>query len=84
MKVSIEEALDDLLVKKRLMTQSDVTKDEQLEQHLTLNEIIRDIQRIATQDFTIIIIMYMSATLFFLTVNSQCSDILWNKLPIWS
>jgi len=28
MKVSIEEVLDDLLVKKRLMTESDVTKDE--------------------------------------------------------
>ena len=30
-KVSIEEALDDLLVKKRRRTELDVTKDEQLE-----------------------------------------------------
>ena len=30
-KVSIEEVLDDLLVKKRRMTELDVTKDEQLE-----------------------------------------------------
>jgi len=30
--ISIEEVLDDLLVKKRLMTESDVTKDEHLEQ----------------------------------------------------
>jgi len=31
-KVSIEEALDNLLVKKRMRTELDVTKDEQLEQ----------------------------------------------------
>ena len=41
-KISIQEALDDLLVKKRRMTELDVTKDEQLEQQVTLNEIIRD------------------------------------------
>ena len=46
MKVSIEEALDDLLVKKRSRTELDVTKDEQFEQQMTLNEIIRDIQRL--------------------------------------
>ena len=45
-KVSIEEALDDLLVKKR-RSELDVTKDEQLEQQVTLNEIIRDRQRFA-------------------------------------
>jgi len=56
--------LDDLLVKKR-RTELDVTKDEQLEQQVTLNEIIRDRQRLAAQDFTKIIILYMSATLFF-------------------
>ena len=42
MKVSIEEALDDFLVKKRRRSGLDVTKDEQLEQQVTLNEIIRD------------------------------------------
>ena len=31
-KISIEEALDDLLVKKRRRTELDVTKNEQLEQ----------------------------------------------------
>ena len=41
-KVSIEEVLDDLLVKKRRRTELDVTKDEQLEQQVTLNEIIRE------------------------------------------
>ena len=78
MKVSIEEALDDLLVKKR-RSELDVTKDEQLEQQMTLNEIIRDIQRLAArdiqrlaaQDFTTIIILYMSATLFF--SGSKCT-----------
>jgi len=40
-KASIEEALNDLLVKKRRRTELDVTKDEQLEQQVTLNEIIR-------------------------------------------
>jgi len=64
-KVSIEEVLDDLLVKKRRTTELDVTKDEQFEQQVTLNEIIRDIQRHAAQDFTTLIILYMSATLFF-------------------
>ena len=34
-KVSIEEALDDLLVKKRRRSELDVTKDEQLEQQVT-------------------------------------------------
>ena len=41
-KVSIEESLDDLLVKKRRRTELDMTNDEQLEQQVTLNEIIRD------------------------------------------
>ena len=35
-KVSIEKTLDDLLVKKRRRTELDVTKDEQLEQQVTL------------------------------------------------
>jgi len=35
--------MDDLLVKKRRMTELDVIKDEQLEQQVTLNEIITDI-----------------------------------------
>ena len=70
-KVSIEEALDDLLVKKRRRSELDVTKDEQLEQQVTLNEIIRDRQRLAAQDFTTIIILYMSATLFF--SDSKCT-----------
>ena len=46
MKVSIEEALGDLLVKKRKRTELDVTNDEHLEQQVTLNEIIRDMQRL--------------------------------------
>ena len=70
-KVSIEEVLDDLLVKKRRRSKLDVTKDEQVEQQMTLNEIIRDIQRLAAQDFTTIIILYMSATLFF--SGSKCT-----------
>ena len=45
-KVSLEEALDDLLVKKRRRTELDVTKDEQFEQQVTLNKIIRDRQRL--------------------------------------
>ena len=36
-KVSIEEVLDDLLLKKRRRSELDVTKDEQLEQQVTLN-----------------------------------------------
>ena len=71
MKVYIEETLDDLLVKKRRRSELDVTKDEQLEQQVTLNEIIRDRQRLAAQDFTTIIILYMSATLFF--SDSKCT-----------
>ena len=35
-KVSIEEVLDDLLVKKRRRSELDVTKDEQLEKQVTL------------------------------------------------
>ena len=69
-KVSIEETLDDLLVKKR-RTELDVIKDEQLEQQVTLNEIIKDRQSLAAQDFTIIIILYTSATLFF--SDSKCT-----------
>ena len=41
-KISIEKALNDFFVKKRRRTELDVTKDEQLEQQVTLNEIIRD------------------------------------------
>ena len=69
-KVSIKEALDDLLVKRRRRSELDVTKDKQFEQQVTLNEIIRDRQRLAAQDFTTIIILYMSATLFF--SDSKC------------
>ena len=69
-KVSIEEALDDHLVKKR-RTELDVTKDEQFEQQVTLNEIMRDRQRLAAQDFMTIIILYMLATLFF--SGSKCT-----------
>ena len=43
-KISIEEALDDLLVKKRRRSELDVIRDEQLEQKVTLNEIIKDRQ----------------------------------------
>ena len=64
-KVSIEEALDDLLMKKRRISELDITRDEQLEQQVTLNEIIKDRQRLTVQDFTTLIILYMSATLFF-------------------
>ena len=70
MKVSIEEALDDLLVKKRRI-ELNATKDEQFEQQVTLNEIIRDRQRLAVQDFTTIIILYMLVTLFF--SDSKCT-----------
>jgi len=70
-KVSIEEALDDLLVKKRRRREVDVTKDEQLEQQMTLHEIIRDMHRLAAQDFTTLVILYMSATLFF--SGSKCT-----------
>ena len=69
-KVSIEKALDDLLVKKRRRTELDVTKNEQLEQQVTLNEIIRDRQRLVAQNFTTLIILYMSTTLFF--SDSKC------------
>ena len=71
MKVSIEEALGDLLVKKRKRTELDVTKDEHLEQQVTLNEIIRDRQRLAVPDFTTLIILYMSVTLVF--SGSKCT-----------
>ena len=70
MKICIEEALDDLLVKKRRRSKLDVTKDKQLEQQVTLNEIIRDKQRLAAQNFTTLIILYMLATLFF--SSSKC------------
>ena len=40
-KISIEDALDDLLVKKR-RSELDVTKDEQLKLQVTLNEILKD------------------------------------------
>jgi len=70
-KVSIEEPLDDLLVNKRRRIELDVTQDKQFEQQVTLNEIIRDRQRLAVQDFTTTIIMYMLATLFF--SDSKCT-----------
>ena len=38
-----------------------MTKDEQLEQQVTLNEIIRDRQRLAAQDFTTLIMVYYGA-----------------------
>jgi len=57
-----------------------VTKDEQL----TLNEIIRDKQRLTAQDFTTLIILYMSANLLFLEANARCRGILWSKLPTFS
>ena len=56
-------------VKKR-RNELNVTKDEQFEQQVTLNEIIRDRQRLATQDFITLIILYISATLFF--SDSKC------------
>ena len=46
-KISIEDTLNDLLVKKRRRTELDVTKDEQLEQQVILNEVIKDRQRLA-------------------------------------
>jgi len=79
-KISIEEALNDLLVGKRRRTELDVTKDEQL----TLNEIIRDRQRLTAQDFTTLIILYMSANLLFLEANARCLGILWSKLSTFS
>ena len=48
-----------------------MTKDEQLQQQMTLNEIIRNIQRLAAQDFTTLIILYMSAILLF--SGSKCT-----------
>ena len=74
-KVSIKEALDDLLIKKRRRTELDVIKDEQLEQEVTINKIIRDRQRFAAQDFTTLIILYMSATLFFSDSKAQSRGI---------
>ena len=71
MKISIEKALNDLLVKKKRRTELDLTKNEQLEQQVTLNEIIRDRQRLAAQNFTTLIILYISATLFFF--GSKCT-----------
>ena len=82
-KVSIEEVLDDLLVKKR-RTQLDVTKDEQLDQQVTLNEIIRDRQRLAAQDFTKITSYICRSFYSFLAVNAWCCGILWNILQICS
>ena len=70
-KVSIEDALDNLLVKRRRRDILDVTPDEQSEQQLSINEIIRDINRLAVQDFTTLVILYMSATLFF--SDSKCT-----------
>jgi len=58
-------------VKKRRRSELDVTKNEHLEQQVTLNEIIKDRQRLAVQDFTTLIILYMSATLFFF--GSKCT-----------
>jgi len=52
-----------------------VTKDEHLEQQVNLNEIIRDRQRLAAQNFTTLIILYMSVTIFFLAVNARCRNI---------
>ena len=46
-KISIEDTLDDLLVKKRRRTELDVTKDEQLEQQVISNEVIKDRQKLA-------------------------------------
>ena len=63
--------MDDLLVNKRRRIELDVTQDKQFEQQVTLNEIIRDRQRLAVQDFTTTIIMYMLATLFF--SDSKCT-----------
>ena len=64
-KISIEELLNDVLVKQSRRIELDVIKNEQLEQQVTLNKIIRDRQRLAAQDFTTLIILYMSDTLFF-------------------
>ena len=70
-KVSIENALDDLLVKRRRRDILDVTQDEQFEQQMSMKKIIRDINRLAAQDFTTLVILYMSATLFF--SGSKCT-----------
>ena len=47
-----------------------VTKDEQREQQVTLNEIIKERQKLTAQNFTTLIILCMSATLFFF--GSKC------------
>ena len=70
-KISIEKALNDLLVKKMRRTELDVIKDEQLEQQVTLNEIIREIKICSSRHFTTLVILYMSATLLF--SESKCT-----------
>jgi len=69
-KISIENTLNELLVEKRRRSEFDLTRDEQMEQHVTLNEVIKDVQRKSAQEFTTLIIMYMTATLFF--PRSRC------------
>ena len=64
-KISIEDAFDDFLVKQRRRTELDLIEDEQLEQQVTLNKVIKDRKRLATQDFTTLIILFISTTLFF-------------------
>ena len=61
-KASIEDTPNDLLVEKRRRSESNLSRDEQ---QVTLNELIKDVHRLAAKDFTTLIILYMAATLFF-------------------
>jgi hypothetical protein len=64
-KVSIEDALEELLVQKRRRNVSDVTNDEQFEQQMTMDDIVKAKQNLTSQDFVSLIILYMAATLLF-------------------
>ena len=68
--------MHDLLVEKRKRSEFDMIRDEQIEQRVTLNEVIKDIERIAVQDFTTLIILHIAATLFFLEVDGLSLGIL--------
>ena len=64
-KVSIEEALEELLVQKRRRKIADVTNDEQFEKEMTLDEIVKAMQKVTAQDFASLVILHMAATLLF-------------------
>jgi len=70
-KISIEDVLDNLLVKKRKRNELNLTRDEQRGQQVTLNEVIKNIQRLAVHDFTTLVHLYMSTILLFF--DSKCT-----------